>query len=41
MNCFFPSEKTHHEAKLVRHLLIHIIQSLTNIINENLEKKDI
>jgi hypothetical protein len=36
MHFCFNSEKTHHEAKLTRRLLIHIIQSLTDIIDENI-----
>ncbi len=37
---YFPSEKTDHEAKLARHLIIHIIQSLTDIIDENIKRNE-
>ncbi|CAF1175255.1 unnamed protein product [Rotaria sp. Silwood1] len=34
------SEKSHIEAKSARHLIIHLIQSLSNIINENMKKNE-
>lgn len=37
--CLF-SEKSDHEAKLARHLIVHIIQSLTDIIEENMKRNE-